>query len=265
MRMFGARLDVFKSGVAARTKPGIRECVRGCRNEPEQICPAWSDRAAGRSNAPKPCLLWAYLRPSPMLCLGSVPVRARRGGREWRNTPAPRDYVGFSPCGRGPETIRVRHKMQFHCSGPKLFARGIQRQSRRVRTFDRLSLRTDPPTVTAPARRMAGNNCTQRRGLQLSLTGRRCRGEGIVGFAEKSLLDLRCDLSQPFFRAVRSLPIMPKVSLEALYALFGILKLVRELLRYVDCMVVVFCTYLRRLVKEGQNVLPRDVQAIRRI
>ena len=61
------------------------------------------------------------------------------------------------------------------------------------------------------------------------------------------------------------MPIMPKVSLEALYALFGVLKLVRELLRYVDCMVIVFCTYLRRLVKEGQNVLPRDVQAIRRI
>ena len=83
--------------------------------------------------------------------------------------------------------------------------------------------------------------------------------------AEKSLLDLRCDLGQPFFRAVRSMPIMPKVSLEALYTFFGILKLVRELLRYVDCMVVVFCIYLRRLVKEGQNVLPRDVQAIRRI
>jgi hypothetical protein len=98
---------------------------------------------------------------------------------------------------------------------------------------------------------MAGKNCTQRRGLQLSWTSRRCGREGIIGFAEKSLLNLRCDLSQPFFCAVRSMSIMPKVSLEALYALFGILKLVRELLRYVDCMIVVFCTYLRRLVKES--------------
>lgn len=58
---------------------------------------------------------------------------------------------------------------------------------------------------------------------------------------------------------------MPNVSLKALYTLFGVLKFVRELLRYVDCMVVVSFTYLRRLVKEGQDVLPRDLQSIRRI
>ena len=136
----------------------------------------------------------------------------------------------------------------------KLFAREFSAKvgGRELST----DLRKDPLSVTAPpARRMAEKNCTQRRGLQLSWTSRRRRRERIIGFAEKSLLDLRCDLGQPFFRAVRSMPIMPKVSLEALYTFFGILKLVRELLRYVDCMVVVFCIYLRRLVKEGQNAL----------
>jgi hypothetical protein len=39
MRTFGARLDVFKSDVAARTKPGIRERVRGCRNDPSKSVP----------------------------------------------------------------------------------------------------------------------------------------------------------------------------------------------------------------------------------
>jgi hypothetical protein len=87
----------------------------------------------------------------------------------------------------------------------------------------------------------------------------------IIGFAKKRLLDLCCDLSQPFFCAVGSMPIMLEVSLKASYALFGILKLVREFLRDVNCMVVVFFTRLRRLVEEGQNVLPHDVQPIRRI
>ena len=99
--------------------------------------------------------------------------------------------------------------------------------------------------------------------LQLSWTSRRIGRGGIIGFAKKPLLYLCRDLSQPFFCAVGAFPIMPKVSLEALHALFGISKLARELLRYVDCMVVVFFSYLRHLVKEGKNVLPREVQAIR--
>jgi hypothetical protein len=215
MRTFGARLDVFKSDVAARTKPGIRERVRGCRNDPSKSVPRGRIALPAEATPLNRSYYGQNLR-SRQCSVAGLYSPSELDAEAGQNTQVPRDCVGFSPCGRGPETIRVRHKMQFHCSGPKLFARGIQRQSRRVRTFDRLSLRTDPPTVTASTRRMAGNNCTQRRGLQLSLTGRRCRGEGIVGFAEKSLLDLRCDLSQPFFRAVRSLPIMPKVSLEAL-------------------------------------------------
>ncbi len=91
----------------------------------------------------------------------------------------------------------------------------------------------------------------------------RHRRRGIIGFAKKPLLDRRRDLSQPLFCAVGSMLVMPNVSLEAFYALFGVSKLERELLRYVDRMVIVFFTYLRGLAKERQNALPRDVQAIR--
>jgi hypothetical protein len=56
---------------------------------------------------------------------------------------------------------------------------------------------------------------------------------------------------------------MLNVSLEALYALFGVSKLVRQLPRYIDRIVVVFFTQLCGLVKKRQDVLPRDVQAIR--
>ena len=114
---------------------------------------------------------------------------------------------------------------------------------------------------TAPERERG----LQSKSLRPSWTSRRLGRGTMSGFAKERLLDLCCDLSQPFFCAVGSMPIMLKVGLKALYALFGVSKLVRELLRYVNCMVVVFFTYLRRLVKERQNVLPRDVQPIRRI
>jgi hypothetical protein len=90
---------------------------------------------------------------------------------------------------------------------------------------------------------------------------RRLRGR-IIGLAKKPLLDLCGDLGQPFFCTVGSMLMILEVSLKVPYALFGTLQLVRKFLRYVDCVVVVFFTYLSRLVKESQNVLPRDVQPI---
>ena len=146
--MFGARLDVFKSGVAARTKPGIRECVRGCRNEPEQICPAWSDRAAGRSNAPKPCLLWANLPPRQCSVSGPYPSEhdAEAGSGE---IPRLRAIMSVSHHAvEVPKRSGCGIKMQFHCSGPKLFARGIQRQSRRCQfSTDLACVQTHQPLL----------------------------------------------------------------------------------------------------------------------
>jgi len=43
--------------------------------------------------------------------------------------------------------------------------------------------------------------------------------------------------------------IMPELSLEVLYAPLGVVKLVRKLVRYVDCVVVVFFAHFGRPVK----------------
>jgi hypothetical protein len=78
--------------------------------------------------------------------------------------------------------------------------------------------------------------------------GRRLRGR-IISFAKKPLLDLCRDLNQPFLCAVGSIPIMFEVSLEVLYTLLSVLKLIRKFMSYVDRVVVIFVTYVGRLVK----------------
>ena len=49
-----------------------------------------------------------------------------------------------------------------------------------------------------------------------------------IGGRKKSLLDLLCNLIQPFLSAVRPIPIVPDIRLKVLYSVFGGSKLKRK-------------------------------------
>jgi hypothetical protein len=84
----------------------------------------------------------------------------------------------------------------------------------------------------------------------------------IIGRRKKYFLDFYRDLIQPFLGAFRPILMVPDISFEILYPVFGRFKLSRELLSNVQRTFAVFISCVSRLVKQAQNGLTGTVQQI---
>jgi hypothetical protein len=72
-----------------------------------------------------------------------------------------------------------------------------------------------------------------------------------IGGSKESLLDVLCDLIQPFLSAVRLIPIVPDIRLKFLYSVFGRSKLKRNLVSHAQCTLLVFFRAARRSLKQN--------------